>query len=105
MEGKIRQILREYYGEFETTLETAYVDTITKNLLENDYQHRMAWATYNQVILELKLNPKNKGKLNELQYKLSDNEDPNDVCIQILEDLNYTNEELDRLYIKILNFV
>jgi len=106
MENRIRSVLREYYGEFNTTLENLYVDTITENLLIDDYSHRMEWATYNQVILELKKNYKlNKKKIQELQFKLSNDEDPNQVCIEVIQDVDFVSEELERLYYKINNFI
>ena len=105
MENRIKSVLREHYGEFKTTLETLYVDTITENLLIDNYQHRNEWATYNQVILELKKNLKsNKKKIQELQFKLSNDDDPNKVCIEVIEDVDVLTEELERLYFKINNF-
>ena len=106
MEQRIRSVLREHYGVFKTTLENLYEDTITENLLIDDDIHRLEWATYNQVILELKKNlKKNHQKIQELQFKLSNDDDPNQVCIEVIQDVDFVSEELERLYYKIHNFI
>jgi hypothetical protein len=55
-------------------------------------------------MLELKNNLKDTLKVKELQYKLTDDVDPNEVCIEIIETLEIKTPELDRLYNKIKNF-
>ena len=52
--GKIKQLLREQYGDFNTHLEHIYEDKITENLATGSKHEKEEWATYNQVILELK---------------------------------------------------
>lgn len=101
---KIRLALREHYGEFNSYLEHEYEDKITENLILGDSEEKKAWATYNQVMLELKNNLKDTLKVKELQYKLTDDADPNEVCIEIIETLDSKTPELERLYYKIKNF-
>ena len=102
--AKIREKLREAYGSFDTYLEHQYEDKITENLFNGDYKVKSEWATYNQVILELKHNIKDALKVKELQYKLTDNVPPNEACIQVLKELKNLTPELSRLYNKINNF-
>jgi hypothetical protein len=104
LKTKIREVLREHYGEFNTLLEHQYEDTITKNLIDGDIEKKRAWLTYNQVILELKHSLKDMLKVKELQYKLTDNMNPNSVCISIVESVKERTPELERLYQKIINF-
>jgi hypothetical protein len=101
---KIRQVLREHYGEFGSHLEHEYESKLTENLIKGDFEKKKAWVTYNQVILELKHSLKNMLKVKELQYKLTENANPNDVCIEVIEDLKNRSPELERLYYKIKNF-
>ena len=101
---KIRKALREKYGEFNTYLEHAYEKKVTENLIVGDIEDKKAWATYNQVILELKHSLKDHLKVKELQYKLTESTNPNEVCIQVIEDVKHRSSELERLYYKITNF-
>lgn len=104
LKDKIRVVLRDHYGSFSTYLESKYENVLTENLISGDSNDKKKWATYNQVILELKNNIKNMLMVKELQYKLTDNLDPNDVCISVLENVKNANPELERLYYKIKNF-
>jgi hypothetical protein len=101
---KIRNILREQYGSFETNLEHKYETKLTENLIDGDIETKREWLTYNQVILELKHSLKNLLKVRELQYGLTDDSDPNEVCISVLEGIKTQSAELERLYNKIANF-
>jgi hypothetical protein len=102
---KIQEALRSSYGDFDTYLEGKYAERITRALLGEDIEDKKEWATYNQVVVELKTNIKDMLRVKELQYRLTDIEDPNDVCIEVLEDIKNLSPELDRLYHKIKNFV
>jgi hypothetical protein len=101
---KIRTVLREHYGDFDSYLEHEYEIKITQNLILGDNEKKQAWATYNQVILELKNTLKDNLKVKELQYKLTEDVDPNEVCIEVIEPIKSQTEELERLYNKIKNF-
>jgi hypothetical protein len=101
LKRKIRKVLREHYGEFESYLEHRYEEVLTENLINGSRSTKQAWATYNQVVLELKKSIKNTLKLKELQYKLTDNSNPNDTCIEVISDIKDTSVELKRLYNKI----
>jgi hypothetical protein len=101
---KIRISLREQYGDFNTDLEHEYESKLTEILVIGDINNKRAWLTYNQVILELKHTLKNMLKVKELQYKLTDNVNPNEVCISVIEDVKSQTAELERLYNKIANF-
>jgi len=103
--AKIRSVLREHYGEFETFLEHEYEDKVVSNLAEGNSKDKYAWATYNQVMLELKHSIKDNLRVKELQYKLTENTDPNRVCIDIIRDVRNFTPELNRLYHKIKNFI
>lgn len=103
LKDKIKQTLRESYGNFETYLEHKYEDTITNHLITNNIKEQKAWITYNQVILELKNNLKDTLRLRRLQYELTDKTNPNEVCINVLEEIKEKSPELERLYYKISN--
>ena len=102
---KIRKALRESYGDFNTELESEYRDKITEALLQDDFINKQEWATYNQVILELKHNIKDSLRVRELLYRLTDKEDPNKACISVIKEVEKRTPELERLYFKIKNFV
>lgn len=101
---KIRKLLKEHYGEFNTGLEHEYEMKLTENLIIGDIEQKKAWITYNQVIVELKHSLKDMLKVKELQYKLTENTNPNEVCIEVIETLKDKSPELNRLYYKIRNF-
>lgn len=104
LENRIKNVLREHYGEFSTMLELEYENKLIQALLEENNHNRNKWATYNQVILEFKDTVKNKNLVQELQYRLTDFENPNNVCMDIIENFNGKTPELERLYHKIMNF-
>ena len=56
------------------------------------------------MILELKNNLKDMLKVKELQYKLTENINPNEVCLDFLNTLKIKTPELERLQYKIMNF-
>ena len=101
---KIKNVLREHYGNFNSFLEKEYVDRVTSKLLSECGHSKESWATYNQVILELKNTLNDSIKVKELQYRLTDQEDPQNACIDVLEQVKLKSPELERLYYKIRNF-
>lgn len=101
---KIRKALKEQYGDFETYLEHVYEDKLTENLAQGNLHDKKAWVTYNQVVLELKHSIKDHLKVKELQYKLTENVDPTNVCIEVIRGVKHQSPELERLYYKIRNF-
>ena len=101
---KIREVLRESYGDFNSNLESEYRDKITEALLQEDLENKKEWVTYNQVILELKHNIKDNLRVRELLYRLTDIEDPNNACISVIKEVKTRTPELERLYHKIMNF-
>ena len=100
----IRIVLRGVYGDFNTYLEHEYEDRLTEHLFIGSIIDKQKWVTYNQVIIELKNNLKDTLKVKELQYKLTENLDPTDVCLEVLSNLKTKTPELERLYYKIMNF-
>ena len=104
LKSKIKKELREHYGEFSSILEHQYELKLTENLIGGNIEKKKAWLTYNQVILELKNTIKDMLKVKELQYKLTEDINPNEVCIEIIEKFTDRSPELDRLYHKIRNF-
>ena len=105
LKSKIREKLIEVYGDqFNTYLEKEYVSKITENLMNGDFKSKCEWLTYNQVILELKHNIKDAIRVKELQYKLTDNNHPNQACIEVINEIKNLTPELSRLYDKIKNF-
>jgi hypothetical protein len=101
---KIKSVLKEHYGSFNSYLEKEYANAVTTQLLSKSLRNKESWATYNQVILELKNNLKDLLKVKELQYRLTDYEDPQNACIDVLENVQTKTPELERLYYKIRNF-
>ena len=104
IKAKIRKALKETYGEFNSKLEHEYESKLTENLIIGDMEKKKAWLTYNQVILELKHQLKDMLRVKELQYKLTEEADPNEVCIEVLESVKDRSPEMERLYYKIRNF-
>lgn len=104
IKSKIREVLKQHYGEFETILEHQYEDKLTENLIYGPIEKREAWATYNQVVLELKHSLKDMMRVKELQYKLTDDGNPQEIVIEALESVKGFTPELERLYYKIKNF-
>jgi len=102
---KIKKTLRESYGDFNTNLESEYQDKVTEVLIEGSRRKNNEWATYNQVILELKHNIKDNLRVRELLYRLTDKEDPNNACIEVIREVKSHTPELERLYYKIMNFI
>lgn len=103
LKSKIRGVLKEYYGEFDTFLEIEYENKLTEHLFIGNDETKQAWATYNQVILELKFTLHDTLKVKQLQYNLTENSDPTIECIKIIEEMEVLTPELNRLYSKIKN--
>lgn len=101
---KIREKLKEQYGDFSTHLEHEYENVVTENLASGKMVDKKAWITYNQVILELKNSLKDKLITKKLQYLLTDNLNPNTACIEVISEIQFKTKELERLYNKISNF-
>lgn len=104
LEDRIREVLRHHYGDFCTELEIEYEDTLVQSLLEDNNFSRDKWATYNQVILEYKDVMQDFIAVQELQYRLTDKEDPDTVCMDVIRNSHRITPELQRLYEKIMNF-
>lgn len=104
MKAKIKRILREHYGPFNTNLEKEYENKITSVLLESDDEIRLEWATYNQVILELKNSINTNLRIKELLYRLTEASNPSYVCIDVIEQIDSLTPEMKRLYDKIKLF-
>jgi len=104
MKDRIRQILREVNGDVATYLDEKYEMKVVDSISTNNKKRVEAWLTYNQVILELKHNIKDALKVKELQYRLTDSENPNKACLDVLADIKKNSPELERLYYKIMNF-
>jgi hypothetical protein len=100
---KIRNVLKEHYGEFNSFLEIEYENKLTENLIVGDYNTKRAWVTYNQVILELKFSLHDILRVKQLQYNLTENTNPNLECMKVIEDVKTLTPELTRLYEKIQN--
>ena len=104
LKSKIREILKNQYGEFETILDHQYEDKLTETLIDGTMVLREEWVTYNQVVLELKHSIKDMMKVKELQYKLTEDTNPKEIIIEVIEDVKGMSPELERLYNKIKNF-
>lgn len=103
MKEKIRVILRELYGPETTNLDKVSIDVITEGLLLEEWFEKEKWATYNQVLLEIKLLG-DTDKMRELQYFMSDDIDPKNICINIINKIDNKSTELLRLLEKIKTF-
>lgn len=101
---RIREVLEEHYGMFQTQLEVEYEDKLVNCLMEESYETKHEWATYNQVVIELKNNLHEYQLVQELQYRLTDLECPKNACIEVIGKGKVVTPELQRLYEKIINF-
>lgn len=105
LEDRIREVLRNHYGDSTTILELEYENKLVESLSVECTNNRNKWATYNQVILEFKDKINDVKGVRELQYRLTDVvEDPNNVCMDIINRTELKTPELQRLYEKIMNF-
>lgn len=104
IKNKIRLMLREAYGVISTNLEIEYENRLINNLAEGSVRDKNQWITYNQIVLEVKHNLKNMLIVRRLQYELTDEKNPNEVCINVLESVDLKSKELVRLYDKVRNF-
>ena len=105
MKTRIKKALREFYGNFETFLENDYETLMVEKI--SIPSERKEWATYNSVLLELKNNLKNQIRVKQLQYRLTDDEDPKNVILEVLGEIKTKGKystELERLRNKINNF-
>lgn len=103
LKTKIREVLNDSYGSFDSFLEIEYENKLTENLIVGNLETKKAWATYNQVILELKFSLHDNLKVKQLQYSLTENTDPNLGCLEVLDEVKMLTPELSRLYEKIKN--
>lgn len=101
IKSKIREVLNNSYGSFDSFLEIEYENKLTENLIVGNLETKKAWATYNQVILELKFSLHDNLKVKQLQYTLTENSDPNLGCLKVIEEVTDLTPELSRLYEKI----
>ena len=85
-------------------LESQYKTVMLQKLSSKNRNQVRAWLTYNQVILELRDSLKNSLKTKELQYRLTDGENPNMACLDVMTEFKSESPELTRLYEKIMNF-
>lgn len=104
LKQKIKDKLREVYGTFDTYLEIEYENLIIEKFLSDNWSHKRKWATYNQLVLELKNNINNIIKVRELQYTLTEDVLSKSNCLNVIEDIKNDSPELRRLYEKISNF-
>ena len=104
LKQKIKDSLREVYGTFDTYLEIEYENLIIEKFLSDNWSHKRKWATYNQLVLELKNNINNIIKVRELQYTLTEDVLSKSNCLNVIEDIKNDSPELRRLYEKISNF-
>lgn len=104
IKNKIKSVLIENYGEFVSVLEVQYFEKLSEKLSSNSTVEQNIWATYNQVILEVKRNFNDTLLLQKLLYVLSDDEITNDYVLNIIDNIEEKTPELDRLHIKIKNF-
>lgn len=105
LEDRVRRLLTDVYGDFTTDLEHEYEDKIVTLLMTEEYSKKEQWVTYNQLMLELKHSLNNNLGVVELQYRLTDNENPKNVCISIIDNLEVKTPEMLRLYEKIKKFI
>ncbi len=82
--GANNTILRAGSQGKNSTLNKAYYNHIN-NLFETlDEEILLRWETYELIIDEL-LKEGKKEILNEIKYRITDGEDPNDIIIEILD--------------------
>jgi uncharacterized protein YdiU (UPF0061 family) len=104
IKDKIKTVLKDTYGEFTSFLETEYEVKLTEKLSSNSITERKIWATYNQIIIEVKCNQNNDLILKELLYILTENEINNESILFVIDKIENKTKETDRLFNKIKNF-
>jgi hypothetical protein len=74
-------------------LDKVYYEHITCILETLDEDSEIRWETYNLIIDQI-MKATNKDYLDELKYRLTDGEDPNQIILDIIE---RENESIDSL--------
>lgn len=103
MKEKIQLILRELYGPEITNLDKISIDVITEGLMLEEWFEKEKWATYNQILFEVRKLGDNH-KTQKLQYFISDIDDPKNMCIEVIDSIDNKSPELMRLLEKIKTF-
>lgn len=101
---KIKEILKKVYGEFNSYLEKKYEEKIIDILVNGTAYDKYKWITYNQILIELRNSKNTKDRIDELLYKLTETNDPKNATISFLDTIDNKNNELTRLYDKLINF-
>lgn len=77
-----------------TNLDKAYFKLLNNVMSLNDEEKEERWENYNLIIKDL-LNIDNGQYFEEIKYRLTDNEDPNEVILDIIS--RYAENELTHL--------
>ncbi len=104
IKNKIKAVLNDNYGEFSSYLEKIYEEKLTEKLSSDFILDKKIWATYNQVVIELKVKLNNDLLLKEFLYLITDDNISNEAILFFIEKIDNKTNELDRLYDKIKNF-
>lgn len=104
IKNKIKSVLTDNYGEFSSYLEKLYEEKLTEKLSSDYILDKKIWATYNQVVIELKVKFNNDLLLKEFLYIITDDNISNEAILFFIEKIENKTNELDRLYNKIKNF-
>jgi hypothetical protein len=94
-------IVKNSYGEV-TLLDKEYKKLINNVIVNSTEEDEIRWGTYNLIIKEMiKLN--DYQYFEEIKYRLTDGENPNEVLIDIIS--RYKPENLNHLILFLMNRV
>lgn len=86
-------IVKNGFGK-NTLLDSAYAKLINQVITEMDDETEERWETYNLIIKEL-FNIDNGEYFQEIKYRFTDGENPNNVILDIIS--RYASDELSYL--------
>lgn len=95
MENNALNVLREHLGEEKSLLDFKMMKFLVEGFVNEDSNTIYDYALYTNLLIEFK--KCSDIKYQELQYHITSGEEPNKICIGILNKMIYKTNEMVRI--------